>query len=263
MMTDGGAAPFCLPRMNGQLSEQPLVELIREIDANGVSGALRLTRERVQAVVYARAGALIHARTNLRAHRLTEALNRWGLLPAEQLTATADATTEAEASVALVRAGLVKAEELPRLRARLALEVLRPLLLWTDGAWSFDPRARLAEEVAGQIETPELLLEGARRLPAEFAAARLTDEDTLAPVVAPPDHLSLLPAEAFILSRVDAPLKLSELVAISGLPERETRHTTYALALAGLVTRTDWPRIFDAKTIAQARVAAKVAAQAA
>src|SRR5205085_2121708 len=249
--------------MNGQLSEQPLAELIRELEPNGLSGALRLARERVQAVVYAQAGAIVYARTNLRAHRLTEALRRWGRLTAEQLAVAADAGTEAEASTALVRAGFIKAEELPLLRTRLATDVLRPLLLWTDGTWSFEPRARLVEEVAGQIETAELLLEGARRLPAEFAAARLTDEDTLAPAAAPPASLSLLPVEAFILSRVDMPLKLSELLAVSGLPERETRHTAYALALAGLITRTDWPRLFDAQTIAQARGAVKAATQGA
>jgi cytochrome c-type biogenesis protein CcmH/NrfG len=249
--------------MNGQLSEQPLAELIREIETTGVSGALRLARERVQAVVYAQAGAILYARTNLRAHRLTEALRRWGRLNAEQVAVASDAGTEAEASAALVRAGLIKPEEWPHLRTRLATDVLRPLLLWTDGFWNFDPRARLAEEVAGQIETAELLLEGARRLPAEFAAARLTDGDTLAPAAAPPVELSLLPVEAFILSRVDAPLKLSELVAVSGLPERETRHTVYALALAGLITRNNWPRIFDANTIAQARVVAKAATQGA
>ena len=249
--------------MNGQLSEQPLAELIRELETNGLSGALRLARERVQAVVYAQAGAIVYARTNLRAHRLTEALRRWGRLTAEQLAVASDAGTEAEASTALVRAGFIKAEELPLLRTRLATDVLRPMLLWTDGTWSFEPRARLVEEVTGRIEMAALLLEGARRLPAEFAAARLTDEDTLAPAAAPPASLSLLPVEAFILSRVDMPLKLSELLAVSGLPERETRHTAYALALAGLITRTDWPRLFDAQTIAQARGAVKAATQGA
>src|SRR5947209_1146514 len=115
--------------MNGQLNEQPLAELIREIKTTGVSGALRLARERVQAVVYAQAGAIVYARTNLRAHRLTEALRRWGRLTVEQLAATSGSDTEAETSTLLVRAGLVKAEELPVLRARLATDVLRPLLL--------------------------------------------------------------------------------------------------------------------------------------
>ncbi len=239
--------------MNGQLSEQPLAELIRELTAASLSGALRLARERVQAVVYVQSGALIHARSNLRAHRLPESLCRWGFMTTEQLAAFGNAAmTEPEICAALVSADVIKQAELPGLRLRQAADVLRPLLLWTDGTWSFDPRARLAEESDGSIEPAELLLEGARRLPARFAAARLADDDMLAPVNAPPTHLSLLPTEAFILSRVDAPLRLTDLVAVSGLPETETRHTVYALALAGLIARADWPIVFDKRALARA-----------
>ncbi len=237
--------------MNGQLSEQPLAELIREITAMKLSGALRLTRGRVQAVVYAQGGALTYARSNLRAHRLTECLQRWGYLTAEQAAAFTGATAEADICAALVAARVIAERGLPALRVRQATDVLRPLLLWIDGAWSYDPRARLVEEVAGAIATNELLLASARRLPAAFAAARLVAEDTLAPVAAPPP-LILLPTEAFVLSRVDAPLTLADLIAISGLPETQTRHTTYALALAGLLARAAWPRMFDERAQAHA-----------
>lgn len=237
--------------MNGQLSEQPLAELIREVGATNLSGALRLTRERVRAVVYAQAGALTYARSNLRAHRLTESLRRWGFLTAEQLATFAGADAETDIIAALTAARVIGADDLPHLRLRQTTDVLRPLLLWTDGAWSFDPRARLVEEVAGTVATHELLLESARRLPVEFAAARLTDADMLAPAAAPPMELTLLPTEAFILSRVDMPLTLADLVAISGLPEAQTRHTAYALALAGLLERAVWPRIFDAQARTQ------------
>src|SRR5919202_1210587 len=125
--------------MNNQLSEQPLAELLREISQCAMSGTLRLARNRVQAVIYAREGAVIYARTNLRAQRV-----------------------------------------------RQATDVLRPLLLWTDGTWSFDPRARLAEETAGSVPLAELLIEAARRLPADFVAARLRDEDSFAPAAEPP-----------------------------------------------------------------------------
>jgi hypothetical protein len=247
--------------MNGRLSEQPLAELIRELKGAGLSGALRLARERVQAVVYVQAGALTHARTNLRAHRLTECLRRWGLVSEERLSAVgAEAMPEQAAVAALTEAGLVAAADLPALRARQTTDVLRLLLLWTDGVWSFDPRARLVEEVAGEIATDELLLEAARRLPAEFAAARLSDADLLAPVAAPPAQLALLPTEAFVLSRVDAPLTLAELVAVSGLAETQTRHTAYALALAGLLARATWPRAIDLTTAAQPRAEQRPAA---
>src|SRR5205085_6970768 len=243
--------------MNGQLSEQPLAELLREINATGLSGALRLGRGRVHAVVYAQAGAIIYARTNLRAHRLPACLERWGALPAADAAAFAHINNDAEAVAALIKAGRLATADLPALRVRQTADVLRPLLLWPDGTWSFDPRARLAEETAGGVRLDELLLEAARRLPAEFVAARLADDDRLAPAVAPSASLALQPTEAFILSRVDAPLTLAELLAISGLPEAETRQHVYALALAGLLTRAPWPRIFDAATQAQARVAGR------
>ncbi len=242
--------------MNGQLSAQPLAEVIREISATGLSGALRLTRERVRAVIYAQDGALIYARSNLRAHRLTECLRRWGFLTAEQLTTFAGTTAEADVCAALVAARVLTEGALPGLRVRQTADVLRPLLLWTEGAWDYDPRARLAEAGAGVVASnellTELLLESARRLPAEFAAARLADADLLAPMIAPSAQLTLLPTEAFILSRVDMPLKLADLVAISGLPETQTRHTIYALALAGLLTRAVWPPMFAERTLVTA-----------
>lgn len=259
MMLEGEAtgAPPARPStsMNGQLSEQPLAELIREIKAARLSGALRLARERVQAVVYAQAGAIVAAHSNLRAHRFSESLRRWGLLTEAQLNAVAAAATETEVCNALVSQGVLQPDELPALRLRQATDVLRPLLLWTDGAWTFDPRARLATAPTGEIELQELLHEGARRLPAAFAATRLRDDDMLAAAdESASQSLSLQPVEAFILSRVDAPLKLAELVAISGLPETETRHHVYVLALAGLLERAAWPQIFDGQTLVQARV---------
>ena len=60
--------------MNGQLSEHPLAELISEIAAKNLSGALRITRGRVKAVVYFEAGTLTYATANLRAYRLSEYL---------------------------------------------------------------------------------------------------------------------------------------------------------------------------------------------
>ena len=243
--------------MNGQLSEQPLAELLREINASGMSGALRLGRGRVQAVVYAQAGAIIYARSNLRAHRLPACLERWGVLSAAEAAGVAHITDDAEAVATLKAAGRLAPEDLPALRVRQAADVLRPLLLWTDGAWSFDARARLAEETAGGVRLAELLLEAARRLPLEFVAARLADDDSFAPNAASSAELALQPAEGFILSRVDAPLTFSDLAAVSGLPEAETRRHVYALALAGLLTRAHWPRTFDEATRAQARAAGR------
>ena len=44
--------------MNGQLSEQPLAELIREISSRTLGGRLRLEHERVKVVAYFENGNL-------------------------------------------------------------------------------------------------------------------------------------------------------------------------------------------------------------
>src|SRR4028119_1470975 len=86
MIARGGSSPFTCS-MNGHLREHPLAELIREINAAKLSGALRLARERVQAVIYAEGGEIVFARSNLRVHRLAVCLHRWGVLAEDKLAA--------------------------------------------------------------------------------------------------------------------------------------------------------------------------------
>jgi tetratricopeptide (TPR) repeat protein len=228
--------------MKGQLSEHPLAELIREISAARLTGALRLVRERVKAVVYFNEGAATGARSNMRLHRLSECLRRWGVLAEEHQGLLAESMSDEEVVQALSTARVLDAEEFPALQARQGAEVLRLLLLWTDGEWSFDPRARINESARVAIEIGPLLLESARRLPPEFVASRMANEaETLARATDSDEGVALLPVEGFVLSRLDAPLGLGELVMLTGLPEADARQAVYTLALAGLVRRERWP----------------------
>ncbi|HEX8633141.1 MAG TPA: DnaJ domain-containing protein [Pyrinomonadaceae bacterium] len=225
------------------MRERPLAELIREINAAKLSGALRITRERVQAVVYAEAGEIICARSNLRVHRLAVCLHRWGVLAEDKLSAlVTEYMSDAEASASLIAAGALTKDALSKLHARQAADVLRPLLLWTEGEWSFDPRARLVEDVRCKLEAQQLLLEAARMLPADYVAARLdAAAEIISPVKEHPAQLQLQPLEGFVLSRVESPIALGDLLAISGLPETQARQSIYALALGGFLARAAWP----------------------
>ncbi|MCA1567778.1 MAG: DnaJ domain-containing protein [Acidobacteria bacterium] len=250
--------------MNGHLRERPLAELIREINAAKLSGALRLARERVQAVVYAEAGEIVFARSNLRVHRLAVCLHRWGVLAEDKLSAhVTEYMSDAEASASLVAAGALTKDALSKLHARQTADVLRPFLLWTEGEWSFDPRARLVEDMRCKLEVRQLLLEAARGLPAEYVAARLdADTEIISPVAEHPAQIQLQPLEGFVLSRVESPLALGELLAISGLPETQARQSIYALALGGLLARAAWPVAFSAVPPSPSRAAEATAAAA-
>jgi curved DNA-binding protein CbpA len=257
--------------MDGQLKDHPLVELIHEMSEARLSGALRLARERVKAVVYFDAGQTVAALMNLRAMRLVEFLRRGGAVESARLDSVVrEGMSDEHAGLALVRAGLLDASGLKRLQWRQSAEVLRELLLWAEGDWSFDPRVRLAGGYREPLDTPQLLVEAARGLPHEVVARSLADEDeTVAPAdgaqeKAVGDGVRLLPSEGFVLSRVYAPMRLGDLFAVSGLTEEEARRAVYALALGGLVERSRWPRALpdDVRRKAQARQAAPAEEQA-
>jgi curved DNA-binding protein CbpA len=245
MIRAAGSSATLFTYMNGRLSEHPLTELLREINDAGLSGALRLARERVKAVIYAEGGAIVFARSNLRAHRLAECAQRSNLVERKRLSEIAtEMMPDAEAAAALVKSGALTDDGLTRLRVWQVLDTLRSLLPLTDGEWSFDPRARLADDARVRFDLQQLLLEGARHLPAEFAAHRFGDfAELISPAPAQPVHLQLLPAEAFVLSRADAPAPLSELVALSGMSESEALHAIYTLALSGFLARAKWRRV--------------------
>lgn len=230
--------------MNGRLSEYPLAELVREIAEAGLSGALRLARERVRVVIYTRAGAITYARSNLRSHRLAEVARRAGSIDEQRLSSVVtEMMSDTEAGATLVETRALTREGLTQLRLLQVLDVLRPPLLWTDGTWEFDPRARLvAEDLVVRFDAAELMLEAARRMPPRFCAARISDDEMLSPASVSPAHLQLTPVEGYVLSRLDAPARAADLVMLCGLPETETLHAAYSLALGGFVARQKWKR---------------------
>lgn len=238
-----------MPPMIGQLRDHPLAELINEISTSRLSGALRLAHERVKGAVYFEAGRVVAALSNLRISRLGEFLRRGGAVSAERLEALIrEGMTDEQVAEAVLSAGLLSPDELKREQGRQATEVLRLLLQWTEGEWSFDARVRLAPPTHVQVTSTQLLIETARSFPNEYVAGRMENLDEMISPV--PDvqaasesgDVRLEPAEAFVLSRVESPLTMGELLAVSGLPEPETRRAIYALALAGLLARQHWPR---------------------
>ena len=229
--------------MNGQLSDHPPGELIREITEAALSGALRLERERVKLVIYFDEGELVYAASNLRAHRLTEVLKRNSLINDAQLAKVSATTSDEDLAASLVRRGAISPETLDKIRTSQVADVLRAALLWTNGAWDFDSRARLAGDIRAVPSLDQLLMESARRLPPSFVVSRFNGtSDTLSRPTRDLNGVNLVPVEAFVLSRVETAMTLAELTAISGVPETEALCAVYALAMGGVLERANWPR---------------------
>jgi len=239
--------------MNGQLSEHPLAELISEILEKRLSGALRVDRQRVKAVIYFEAGELLYATANLLSLRLARYLKKRGL-PADIAHAT-DSSSDFDLAAALTSRRLLTPELHDSILAEQVSDVVRVLLLWRGGDWSFDERARLTAPVRARISIKQLLLDAARRMDQKFAAGRLRNPgETISPAIEAAGDLNLSPTEGFLLSRVEGPIPLAELLNVSGLPEPDARQIIYGLTLTGLLKRDSWSYAFRA-TSAQNDVA--------
>jgi len=229
--------------MNGQLSEQPLAELIREISAKSLGGRLRLEHDRVHVVVYFENGNIDYAASNLRTLRLREYLRKSELVSEDNLD---DRVPDLELLKQLCARNLLSAAAAEQVQTKQVADVLRLALLWTDGAWEFESRSRLEEQLNVQLDLSSLLLEAARRLPAEFVVSRFSDRaEVISPVTDPLVNNNLLPAEVFLLSRLDQPMSLRELVAVSGIGEQETLQLVYSLALTSVVQREHWKSVLS------------------
>ena len=231
--------------MNGQLSEQPLAELIREISAKSLSGRLRLEHERVHVVTYFEHGKFLYAAANVRTLRIREYLKKADAVSEQELARFDERVSDTDLLKVLCAQKFLAPAVAEQIQTWLVADVLRLALLWTDGAWEFDPRSRLGEQLDTKIDIDTLLLEAARRLPGKFAASRFENPaEIITPVAEPLVNENLLPTEVFLLSRVDRPTTVRELVAVSGLGHDETLGHLYALALAGLLKRESWHSVF-------------------
>ena len=224
--------------MNGQLNEQPLVELIREIEAQRYDGVLRLRHDPVKVVVYFEAGAIIYAAANLRELRLAEYIRKQGLLSDEQLQSLQNNQSDLAFAAMLSQQGLIDQKTVIRLIANQVIDVLRVALLWTEGEWKFDARTRLDEPLRVKVDVPGLLLQATRKMQPEVIARRLPNHaEIFSPVSGISDSAALLPMEGFLFSRLEGPLSLGEWVSQSGLSQAEALRTIYGLALAGFAKR--------------------------
>ncbi len=231
--------------MNGQLSEQPLAELIREISTKSLSGRLRLEHERVKVVAYFDNGRFLFAASNLRNLRIREYLKKNALVSETDLAQFNERVPDTDLIKVLCTQKLLSPAAAHEVQRKQVTDVLRLPLLWTEGTWDFESRSRLEDQPDLKIDVYSQLLEAARRLPAEFVVSRFrSPTEIFAPGEQPQGNENLAPVEVFLLSRLDQPLALRDLLSISGLSEAETLQIVYSLALAGLVKRENWKSSF-------------------
>jgi curved DNA-binding protein CbpA len=231
--------------MNGQLSEQPFAELIREITAKRMSGRLRVQQNRVTVVSYFRGGAFLYAAANVRSLRLLEYLTKLKVIEDLDLKDVADNRSDLQLASVLIENNLIEAKTAQDVQLKQVADVLRLALMWTEGSWEFDHRAHLNEQINFKLDPAPLLLEAGRRLPSSFLASRFRNETELLSLDPSASNINGLDRkEVFILSQLKRPRPLNELIAVSGFSAEDTMRAIYVLALSDLIARSNWKNAF-------------------
>lgn len=239
--------------MKGRLTDQPLAELMREIASKGLSGTLRLEHERAQAAVYFEDGQIAFAASNIRTLRLRECLTKRDLVSPAELASLGSNLSDLGLAAALSAKGTLKQEDINAVLATLVNDTLRVALLWTEGSWDFNERARLGDPVRVRIDTSKLLREAAHRLPLAFVSLRFRNPgETLSRAAQVSGQF--LPGESFMLSHLNAPTNVEQLIALSGLREDDAYRILYGLTISGLVTREYWQNAFRTELPARSTV---------
>ena len=229
-----------------KLTDQPLAELIREISIKSLSGTLRLEHDRQQTAVYFDQGQLIYAASNLRTLRLREYLSK--RISKGEHASLDSKLSDLDLATKLISNGTLRQKDIDALLVIIVSDVLRVSLLWMEGTWDLNLRARLVDPVQVKVDIGALLREAAQRMPLDFISRCFRNPgETISRAAEISRNSNLLPSESFVLSRLDKPLKLEELVLLSGLPELEAHRVIYGLALSGMVSREYWQTAFRAE----------------
>ena len=162
-------------RMNGQLSERPLAEIIREIAGKSLSGRLSVEHDRIKIAAYFDKGKFIYAACNVRSFRLREYLQKSGAVSEQQLARFDERASDLQLADKLIGWDVLTPEVLQQVQTKQVSDILRLASFWTAGAWDFDERAHLNETINLNIDVYELLLEAEQRMAWKPAAESETE----------------------------------------------------------------------------------------
>jgi len=232
--------------INGNLTAHPLAELLVEISQSRLDGSLRVSHHDSKTIIYVTGGEVVFAVSNQRRHRIFELLLQNGSITKQQLVAIPEFTNDLALAKELREKHMYSETEMKTVFTRQIEGILRDVVEWKEGVWTFSPLARIKEDIQYKIGTPSLLIEYARTLPKDAIVRRFKSfKEAFGRKASLPANINLLPQEAFLLSRFETSfLKVEEIQELSHWSDAETLQRLYALWLGGFLYRENWSTAF-------------------
>lgn len=231
----------------GSLVERDFPHLIHDLYERRWSGVLTLSNMGIAKTVLVEEGRLVFASSSSPDERLGELLLKQGRISLRQFV---DAGKEIGPSRRLggilVEQGLLTPKELVRAVIEHTAEILYGAFLWTEGQYRLDQGAEYAEAITLNLSTPDIIMEGIRRIDAWSRVSRGCGGLTAVYERTPDSErairtMSLSGEKLGLLQSLATPRDVEFLCWESSLSSFEVCRTLWAFSVVGVIRRLDAP----------------------
>jgi tetratricopeptide (TPR) repeat protein len=227
--------------MLGQFDRKFYIDFLRDIDEAGSSGILRLRQSRSLKALFFESGHLVFGISNLADEELGQHLVNLGRISAAQMKQIQAQMSRAQPlTQLLMQQNLISHSELAQAEQEVVAGIAISCFHWDDGEYTFDPSKTADHEFKTELNSLDILIEGIRRLrDEEYLHKALGDHSQIvrpvSDVYARTKRVNLNRIEGFILSHIERPKTVANLIAESGRPEVEVLRSLYALLATGVL----------------------------
>jgi tetratricopeptide (TPR) repeat protein len=238
-----GARASAVAWPSGRLADHEFADLVSEVHARRWSGLLTLNHMGVEKSMRVQDGRLVFASSSSRDDRLGELLLRHGRITLHQYMAAGRAIAKGKRlGTILVEQGALDARELVKAVVEQTQEIIYSAFQWTEGLYHLTEAGPEAEAIMLRLSTPDVILEGIRRVDAwsriekgvggvDARYARAPGyEQTL-------DQMTLSLEKLSLLTGLETEQDLGSICRQSTLSHFEVCRTMWAYRVIGVVRR--------------------------
>jgi hypothetical protein len=244
-ITEDPPAPVRVAWPSGRLADHEFPDLVREVHGRRWTGLLTLNHVGVETTVRIQDGRLVFASSSSKDDRLGELLLRRGRITLEQYVEAGRGIRKGKRlGTVLVEMGALDAKELVKVVIDHTQEIIYGAFQWTEGLYHLTETADPAEPIVLRLSTPDIILEGIRRIDRWSRIQRAvgtleTRYERVDGYEAVLRQMTLSPDKLALLTGLNAEEDLAAICARSNMPHFEACRTLWSYRVIGVVRRLD------------------------
>lgn len=229
----------------GSLAARDFPDLLHSLHSQDWTGVLTLTNAGVGKSIHVQDGRLVFASSSSPDERLGELLLRRGRISFRDFVeAGKEIAPGRRLGAILVDRGVVTPKDLLKWVVEHTQEIIYGAFQWTEGRYRLQDGIPSSETITLRMSTPNIILEGLRRVEAWSRIERgvggldaLYVRDPAYEAVS--SSMALTPELYLLLNGLDGPKSVDSLCRESGLSDWEVCVSLWAFRVIGLVHRVD------------------------